>query len=73
MCARRVHNQGNDAEIKIPEHNEETVRLACAEMATCLNQLREKPREDMDSIIEDATYLENYITDGATVTVNVND
>ena len=59
-------------ETTIPEHSEETVRLACAEMATCLNQLREVPREDMDAIIKDAAYLEHYVTNGQTVTIILN-
>ena len=68
-----IPSRGYSMEVTIPDHSEETVRLACAEMATALNQLRECPREGMDAIIADATYLEEYITNGATICFVAND
>ena len=52
----------------IPEHSEEMVRTACAEMATCLNQLRDEPKDTAAEVVADAAIFEHYITNGFAMT-----
>lgn len=53
-------------DLTIPQHSDETVRMACLEAATALNCMREEPR-DAAGVLDDATLFEGYITDGQSI------
>jgi len=55
-------------DLTIPQHSDETVRMACLEAATALNCMREEPR-DAAGVLDDATLFEHYVSNGQSVAV----
>lgn len=57
-------------ETAIPENDQDAeTRMECMAMATVLNQLRDTPKEDMASVIDDAALVEFYVNNGHSVAV----
>ena len=55
-------------DVTIPQHTDETERMACLEAATALNCMREEPR-DAAGVLDDATLFEGYVSNGQSVAV----
>ncbi len=55
-------------DLTIPQHTDETVRMACLEAATALNCMREEPR-DAAGVLDDATLFEHYVSNGQSIAV----
>ena len=55
-------------DLTIPQHSDETVRMACLEAATALNCRREESK-DAAGVVDDATLFEFYVSNGQSVAV----
>ncbi len=55
-------------DLTIPQHSDETVRMACLEAATALNCMREEPR-DAAGVLDDAALFEHYVSNGQSIAI----